>query len=162
MSAIAEIRGRQILDSRGNPTVEADVRLESGAFGRAVSPSGASTGSREALELRDGDTSKYLGKGVLIAVDNINSKITPALLGKDALDQAAIDQLMIDLDGTENKGNLGANSILAVSLAAFMVKIVPPTYTLSAVMVGSGTVCAQLANNVAANPNPPNLMPLIQ
>ena len=117
MSAIAEIRGRQILDSRGNPTVEADVRLISGAFGRAVAPSGASTGSREALELRDGDKSKYLGKGVLQAVANINTRIAPALVGKEALDQRAIDQLMIDLDGTENKASLGANAILAVSLA---------------------------------------------
>jgi len=118
MSAIAEIRGRQIIDSRGNPTVEADVRLESGAFGRAASPSGASTGSREALELRDGDKSVYLGKGVSKAVANINGSIAPALIGKEAADQAAVDQVMLDLDGTENKDKLGANSILAVSLAA--------------------------------------------
>jgi len=117
MSAIAEIRGRQIIDSRGNPTVEADVRLESGAFGRAASPSGASTGSREALELRDGDKSVYLGKGVSKAVANINGIIAPALTGKEAGDQGAVDQLMLDLDGTENKDKLGANAILAVSLA---------------------------------------------
>jgi len=118
MSAIAEIRGRQVIDSRGNPTVEADVRLESGAFGRAASPSGASTGSREALELRDGDKAVYLGKGVLQAVANINEAIAPALKGADAADQAAVDQVMLDLDGTENKDKLGANAILAVSLAA--------------------------------------------
>jgi len=117
MSAIAQIRGRQIIDSRGNPTVEADVKLESGAFGRAASPSGASTGSREALELRDGDKAVYLGKGVQKAVANINDLIVPALLGKEAGDQAAIDQIMLDLDGTENKDKLGANAILAVSLA---------------------------------------------
>jgi len=117
MSAIAQIRGRQIIDSRGNPTVEADVKLESGAFGRAASPSGASTGSREALELRDGDKAVYLGKGVQKAVANINDLIVPALVGKEAGDQAAIDQIMLDLDGTENKDKLGANAILAVSLA---------------------------------------------
>jgi enolase len=105
------------MDSRGNPTVEADVYLESGAFGRAAAPSGASTGSREALELRDGDKSRYLGKGVLNAVAAIRNSITPALLGQNALEQAHIDQVMIDLDGTENKENFGANAILAVSLA---------------------------------------------
>lgn len=105
------------MDSRGNPTVEADVYLESGSCGRACAPSGASTGSREALELRDGDKSRYLGKGVLKAVAAINDSIAPALLGKDAYDQKGLDQLMIDLDGTENKETLGANAILAVSLA---------------------------------------------
>jgi enolase len=105
------------MDSRGNPTVEADVYLTSGAWGRAVAPSGASTGSREALELRDGDKARYLGKGVLQAVAGINNDIQAALLGKNALEQASIDQIMIDLDGTENKEKLGANAILAVSLA---------------------------------------------
>jgi enolase len=117
MSKISKILAREIMDSRGNPTVEADVYLESGAFGRAAAPSGASTGSREALELRDGDKSRYLGKGVLNAVAAIRNSITPALLGQNALEQAHIDQVMIDLDGTENKENFGANAILAVSLA---------------------------------------------
>ncbi|MGJ3494237.1 Enolase [Piscirickettsia salmonis] len=115
---IKQIIGREILDSRGNPTVEADVILESGVVGRAVAPSGASTGSREALELRDQDAQRYMGKGVLTAVDNINTKIRDLLVGKDAADQSAIDGAMIDLDGTENKSNLGANAMLAVSLAA--------------------------------------------
>jgi enolase len=115
---IANIHAREILDSRGNPTVEADVILESGHMGRAAVPSGASTGSREAIELRDGDKTRYLGKGVLKAVANVNSEIREALLGKDASEQAVIDQIMIDLDGTENKDRLGANAILAVSMAA--------------------------------------------
>jgi len=117
MSAIVDIIAREILDSRGFPTVEVDVVLESGAFGRAAVPSGASTGSREALELRDGDKSRFNGKGVLKAVENVNGPITEALLGMDALDQTAIDQTMLDLDGTEYKSNLGANAILAVSVA---------------------------------------------
>jgi enolase len=117
MSQIVKIIGREIMDSRGNPTVEADVYLESGAVGRAVAPSGASTGSREALELRDGDKSRYLGKGVLTAVANINEKIAPKLVGMDAQLQVALDQAMLDLDGTENKSVLGANAILVVSLA---------------------------------------------
>lgn len=117
MSQIVKIIGREIMDSRGNPTVEADVYLESGAVGRAAAPSGASTGSREALELRDGDKGRYMGKGVELAVSNINDKIAPALIGNDAQLQVAIDQLMLDLDGTENKATLGANAILAVSLA---------------------------------------------
>ena len=117
MAKIVDIKAREVLDSRGNPTVEADVTLESGAFGTACSPSGASTGSREALELRDGDKSRYLGKGVLKAVANINNDIRNALVGQDASDIAAIDQIMLDLDGTENKSKLGANAILAVSLA---------------------------------------------
>lgn len=118
MTAIKEIKAREVLDSRGNPTVEADVILESGAFGTACAPSGASTGSREALELRDGDKSRYLGKGVLKAVANINGPIREILLGVDANDQRGLDQKMIDLDGTDNKAKLGANAILAVSLAA--------------------------------------------
>jgi len=117
MSKISKVIGREIMDSRGNPTVEADVYLESGACGRACVPSGASTGSREALELRDGDKKRYLGKGVLKAVAAVNDSIAPALLGKDAYDQKGLDQIMIDLDGTENKETLGANAILAVSLA---------------------------------------------
>ena len=118
MTKIANIKGREVLDSRGNPTVEADVILEDGTVGSACAPSGASTGSREALELRDGDASRYLGKGVLKAVEAVNSKIREALVGKDAADQRTLDQIMLDLDGTENKANLGANAILAVSLAA--------------------------------------------
>ncbi|MEH6626313.1 MAG: phosphopyruvate hydratase [Motiliproteus sp.] len=117
MAEIRDIKAREVLDSRGNPTVEADVTLASGAFGTACAPSGASTGSREALELRDGDASRYMGKGVLKAVGAINGQIRDLLVGTDALDQRAIDQAMIDLDGTENKENLGANAILAVSLA---------------------------------------------
>jgi len=118
MAIIKDIRAREVLDSRGNPTVEADVLLDNGMVGSACAPSGASTGSREALELRDKDPSRYLGKGVLKAVGNINSQIRDALLGHDAADQAALDKVMIDLDGTHNKANLGANAILAVSLAA--------------------------------------------
>jgi enolase len=117
MANISKIIAREIMDSRGNPTVEADVYLTSGAWGRAAAPSGASTGSREALELRDGDKSRYLGKGVLRAVNAINGDIQAALFDKNALQQAEIDQIMIDLDGTENKEKLGANAILAVSLA---------------------------------------------
>jgi enolase len=117
MSAITDIRAREILDSRGNPTVEADVILQSGAMGRAAVPSGASTGSREALELRDGDAKRYLGKGVLKAVANINGEIRKLLLGRDAKDQAGIDNGMINLDGTETKSRLGANALLAVSMA---------------------------------------------
>jgi len=117
MSLIKEIKARQIIDSRGNPTVEADVILECGAVGRAASPSGASTGSREAIELRDGDKTMFMGKGVMNAVNNIKNEIAPALVGKEATDQANIDQIMIDLDGTHNKARLGANAILAVSMA---------------------------------------------
>ena len=118
MALIAKIQAREVLDSRGNPTIEADVTLASGAFGTACAPSGASTGSREALELRDGDKSRYLGKGVLKAVAGVNGPIREALMGMDALDQRALDNKMLALDGTENKENLGANAILAVSLAA--------------------------------------------
>jgi enolase len=117
MSSISRIHARQILDSRGNPTVEVDVITESGAMGRAAVPSGASTGTHEAVELRDGDKKAYLGKGVLKAVANVNDKISKALLGKSVFEQNGIDQFMISLDGTENKGNLGANAILGVSLA---------------------------------------------
>src|SRR5512133_3559012 len=117
MSAIVDIVGREILDSRGNPTVECDVLLESGTMGRAAVPSGASTGSREAIELRDGDKTRYLGKGVLKAVEHINTEISEAVLGLDASEQAFLDKTLIDLDGTDNKSRLGANAMLAVSMA---------------------------------------------
>ena len=117
MSAILDIKAREVIDSRGNPTVECDVLLETGAFGRAAVPSGASTGIREAIELRDGDKSRYGGKGVLTAVNNVNTKIKEKLVGMDGLNQVLIDKTMIELDGTKTKSNLGANAILAVSLA---------------------------------------------
>ncbi len=117
MSAIVDIVGREILDSRGNPTVECDVLLESGTMGRAAVPSGASTGSREAIELRDGDKDRYLGKGVLRAVEHINTEISESVLGLDASEQGFLDKTLIDLDGTENKSKLGANATLAVSMA---------------------------------------------
>lgn len=117
MSMITDVFAREVLDSRGNPTVEVEVALESGGKGRAIVPSGASTGAYEAVELRDGDKSRYLGKGVLKAVDNVNSIIAPEIIGLDALDQVAIDKKMIELDGTPNKAKLGANAILAVSMA---------------------------------------------
>lgn len=117
MSLIIDVHARQILDSRGNPTIEVDVTTENGFVGRAAVPSGASTGMHEAVELRDGDKSKYLGKGVLKAVENVNTKIAKALEGVDVFEQNAIDKIMVELDGTENKGNLGANAILGVSLA---------------------------------------------
>ncbi|MGC6564433.1 MAG: phosphopyruvate hydratase, partial [Akkermansiaceae bacterium] len=116
-TTIKSIKGREIIDSRGNPTVEVDVALEGGAFGRAAVPSGASTGEHEAWELRDGDKSRYLGKGVLTAVASVNDKIAPALAGSDATDQASIDNAMLALDGTKNKAELGANAILGVSMA---------------------------------------------
>ena len=114
MSAIVDIIGREILDSRGNPTVECDVLLESGVMGRAAVPSGASTGSCEAIELRDGDAKRYLGKGVLKACENINTEISEAIMGLDASEQAFLDHTMIYLDGTDNKALLGANAMLAV------------------------------------------------
>src|SRR5438045_6510083 len=117
MSTISDIRAREIIDSRGNPTVEVDVMLESGAMGRAAVPSGASTGEREALELRDGDKGRYLGKGVQKAVANINGEIARAIIGKE-FDQASLDDAMIAVDGTEFKSRLGANAILGVSMAA--------------------------------------------
>jgi enolase len=118
MTAIVEVKGREILDSRGNPTVEADVVLADGSFGRAAVPSGASTGEKEAVELRDGDKSRYGGKGVTKAVSNINTAIRKAVIGLDAADQRGVDAAMIGLDGTPNKAKLGANAILAVSMAA--------------------------------------------
>src|SRR3954469_17081422 len=117
MTAIVDIIGREILDSRGNPTVEVDVVLEDGSYGRAAVPSGASTGAHEAVELRDGDKQRYLGKGVQKAVANANGPIKQAVVGMDAHAQTKVDRAMIDLDGTPNKGNLGANAILAVSMA---------------------------------------------
>lgn len=117
MTIISDVYAREVLDSRGNPTVEVEVYLESGAIGRAIVPSGASTGAHEAVELRDGDNSRYLGKGVLKAVENVNEHIAPEVIGMDALDQLGIDKLMIALDGTPNKGKFGANAILAVSMA---------------------------------------------
>src|SRR5512144_1416133 len=117
MSEIIDVWAREVLDSRGNPTVEADVILESGAMGRAAVPSGASTGEHEAIELRDGDKKRYLGKGTTKAVQNITGKILPKVRGMDALDQVALDQAMLAIDGTETKSKLGANAILAVSLA---------------------------------------------
>ena len=117
MSAIVDVIGREVIDSRGNPTVECDVLLESGAMGRAAVPSGASTGSREAIELRDGDKSRYLGKGVLTAVEHINTEVSESILGLDSHEQSFLDKTLIDLDGTENKSRLGANALLAVSMA---------------------------------------------
>ncbi len=118
MTMIVDVYGREVIDSRGNPTVEVEVALESGAIGRALVPSGASTGEYEAVELRDGDKSRYLGKGVLKAVENVNEVIAPALIGHDALDQLGVDKTLLDLDGTDNKSRLGANAILGASMAA--------------------------------------------
>ncbi|HRD18680.1 MAG TPA: phosphopyruvate hydratase, partial [Candidatus Marinimicrobia bacterium] len=117
MSTIIEVNAREILDSRGNPTIEVEVLTESGFYGSAAVPSGASTGEHEAVELRDGDKSRYLGKGTLKAVQNVNDIIAPEIIGEDVLDQAWIDNLMIELDGTPNKAKLGANATLGVSLA---------------------------------------------
>ncbi len=117
MSSIVDVVAREILDSRGNPTVEADVLLESGVSGRAAVPSGASTGTREAIELRDTDSPRFGGKGVLKAVENVNTEICEAIIGLDASEQSFIDRTLIDLDGTDNKSRLGANAMLAVSLA---------------------------------------------
>ena len=124
MSAIVDVIAREILDSRGNPTVEADVLLESGVMGRAASPSGASTGSREAMELRDGDKARYLGKGVMKAVENVNTEICEAIIGVDATEQGFIDKTLNDLDGTENKSRLGANAILAVAMPVPMMNVI--------------------------------------
>ena len=147
---IVSIRGREVLDSRGNPTVEADVVLEGGAFGRAAVPSGASTGSREAIELRDGEKGRYLGKGVTRAVDAVNGEIADAVTGFDALDQTMLDTAMIELDGTENKERLGANAILAVSLAAA-----------HAAAVGTGLPLYRYLGGVGARVLPTPLMNVI-
>ncbi|WP_018609154.1 phosphopyruvate hydratase [Uliginosibacterium gangwonense] len=141
MSAIVDVIAREILDSRGNPTVEADVLLESGVMGRAAVPSGASTGSREAIELRDGDKSRYLGKGVLKAVENINTEIAEAIIGLDAEEQAYIDKVMIDLDGTDNKSRLGANALLAVSMAVAKAAAEEAGLPLYRYFGGSGQMC---------------------
>ncbi|MCH2097607.1 MAG: phosphopyruvate hydratase, partial [Pseudomonadales bacterium] len=141
MSAIVEIKGREILDSRGNPTVEADVRLADGSLGRAVAPSGASTGTREALELRDQDADRYLGKGVKQAVANVSGPIAERLAGTDARDQRAVDAALIELDGTENKAALGANAMLAASLAtakAAAISSGQPLYACIAGLAGTG------------------------
>ncbi len=140
MSEITELTGREIIDSRGNPTVEADVRFASGAFGRAAVPSGASTGSREAVEMRDGDQNRYLGRGVLNAVGNVNGEIRSAMVGQDGLDQAAIDNRLIELDGTSNKGRLGANATLAVSLAVAQAAAAEKQLPLFQSLAGGGTV----------------------
>jgi enolase len=139
MSKIVDIRGREIIDSRGNPTVEADVVLDSGAVGRAAVPSGASTGTREAVELRDGDKSRYLGKGVLRAVANVNDELKNALVGHDPKDQAGLDRIMIDLDGTENKARLGANALLAISLANAHAAAIDSKQSLFRLLGGPGT-----------------------
>ena len=147
MSKIVEVHAREVLDSRGNPTIEADVLTDTGASGSACAPSGASTGSREAVELRDGDKDRYLGKGVLKAVGNVNGEIRSALLGVDGQDQARVDQVLRELDGTENKGRLGANATLAVSLAdvAPATRASPPP----------------LLHSILANPAPiPSLTPV--
>src|SRR5258705_1568452 len=138
MSAIVDVIAREILDSRGNPTIEADVILESGVLGRAAVPSGASTGSREAIELRDGDAARYGGKGVLKAVENVNTEICEAIIGLDASEQAFVDKTMIDLDGTDNKSRLGANAILAVSCAMAKAAAEEPTLPLYRYLGGSG------------------------
>lgn len=140
MSAIVDIIGREILDSRGNPTVECDVLLESGAMGRASVPSGASTGIREALELRDGDASRYLGKGVLQAIENINNEIAQTVIGLDAQEQHFIDKTLIDLDGTDDKGRLGANAILAVSMAVARAAAAESGLSLFRYLGGSGAM----------------------
>jgi enolase len=135
MIKITDIRGREILDSRGNPTVEADVTLADGSTARAGVPSGASTGTREAVELRDGDTSRYLGKGVLQAVANVNGVLRDALLAREFENQRALDQCMIDLDGSANKSRLGANAILAISLAVAKAEAQSKKYPCSATWV---------------------------
>src|SRR2546428_9825804 len=142
---IQRVRGRQILDSRGNPTVEADVVLEGGTLGRAAVPSGASTGEHEALELRDADRSHYLGKGVRKAVENVNTAIAKAVVGMDATAQGALDSRMLEADGTPNKGNLGANAILAVSMAAARAAALELRLPLYRYLAGYSSVPAALA-----------------
>ena len=157
MSTIYEVFAREVLDSRGNPTVEAEVTLESGVVGRAIVPSGASTGEREALELRDGDQGRFLGKGVLKAVNNVNEVIAPRLEGLDVVDQSLIDNLMIELDGTENKSKLGANAILAVSMASgegCSRLRRPPPLSLSRGRPGQGTARAHDERHQWRGPRP--------
>jgi enolase len=139
MSKIVDVRGREIIDSRGNPTVEADVVLDSGAVGRAAVPSGASTGTREAVELRDGDKKRYLGKGVLKAVANVNGELKNALMGRDPRDQTGLDKVMIELDGTDNKGRLGANALLAISMANAHAAAIDSKQSLFRLLGGPGT-----------------------
>ncbi len=141
MTEIRDVKGREVIDSRGNPTVEADVWLSDGVMGRAAVPSGASTGAREALELRDGDASRYLGKGVRQAVQHVNGSIRDTLLGASALDQEKVDAMLIDLDGTENKGKLGANSMLAVSLAFAHACAASAGQPLYRHLAGAGAMC---------------------
>src|SRR5450759_2311061 len=143
MSAIVDVIAREILDSRGNPTIEADVVLESGISGRAAVPSGASTGSKEAIELRDGDASRYGGKGVQKAIENVNTEICEAIIGLDASEQAFVDRTMIDLDGTENKSRLGANAILAVSAAVAKAAAEESTLPLYRYPGGAGEIPVQ-------------------
>jgi len=138
MSAIVDVIGREIIDSRGNPTVEVDVHHDSGVIGRAAVPSGASTGSREAVELRDGDANRYGGKGVLNAVENVNTEICEAIIGLDVTEQSVVDQIMIELDGTDNKAKLGANAILATSLAVAKAASVNLNIPLYRYLGGSG------------------------
>jgi len=146
MPSIIDLTAREILDSRGNPTVECDVTLESGGFGRAAVPSGASTGAHEAVELRDGDKSRYGGKGVLTAIRNIEGEILEAIGGLDASDQVRIDNIMIDLDGTPNKARLGANAILAVSLA--VAKAAAPGAALGILLIYSLIIiCKKICSN---------------
>ena len=153
MVAITSVQAREILDSRGNPTVEVDVTLEDGSMGRAAVPSGASTGIREALELRDGDKARYGGKGVLTAVANVNDAIAPAVKGMDATEQAAVDGKMLEIDGTDNKGKLGANAILGVSMAvaraAAMATKTPPCTFISAVLSRPCCRCPVLTSSMA-------------
>ncbi len=144
MTAITDIYAREILDSRGNPTVEVDVLLETGAFGRAAVPSGASTGEHEAVELRDTETARYGGKGVLTACSSVNGEIFDALSGLDAEDQLMIDKTMIELDGTENKGRLGANAILGVSLAVAKAAAEEAALPLYAYMGGTSSTAARM------------------
>ena len=147
MSTIVDVHARQILDSRGNPTIEVDVTLADGAFGRAAVPSGASTGAHEAWEKRDGDKGRYLGKGVLEAVENVNTRIAEELEGIDALDQTTVDELMLELDGTPNKKELGANAILGVSMAVAFIATAPdfPVGPLTAMAVGVAVVMPMVA-----------------
>ena len=145
MTIIETVRGREVIDSRGNPTVEVEVWLESGAHGRAAVPSGASTGTREAVELRDGDKGRYGGKGVLKAVSAVNGEIADALRGRDTLDQIAADRLLRDLDGSDNKGRLGANAILGVSLACAKAAADDVGLPLGATWAGWVPACCRLS-----------------
>lgn len=148
MSAIVDIVGREVLDSRGNPTVECDVLLESGVMGRAAVPSGASTGSREAIELRDGDKSRYLGKGVLKAVEHINTEISEAVLGLDASEQAFLDKTLIDLDGTDNKSRLGIDNRIRLPQALGHLAPITMIALMPSVLVGNATTQARCASEL--------------